>query len=165
MRGNKAHPRSSSLGEPAAKTGSCISFAMTLFADLMLAAQETARSLSQLLAPDGPNRGDSRRKMWLRYYEHADQPRVPLPAAITPKTVLLLYTFVKTIRIQGVASLPNGTRLLLSANCLPFLKPGGFASPRFSLSPFMVLEQGQWYRLVTTAFLHVDVDHAGQRKC
>lgn len=138
---------------------------MNLFADLMLGAQENARSLSRILAPDGPNKGDSRRKMWLRHYEHADQPRVPLPMAITPNTVLLLYMFVKTIRIQGVASLPNGTRLLLAANCLPFLKPGGFPSPRFSLSPFMVVEQRQWYRLVTTAFLHVDIDHAGQWEC
>lgn len=138
---------------------------MNLFADLMLGAQESARSLSRILAPDGPNKGDSRRKTWLRHYEHADQPRVPLPMAITPNTVLLLYMFVKTIRIQGVASLPNGTRLLLAANCLPFLKPGGFPSPRFSLSPFMVVEQRQWYRLVTTAFLHVDIDHAGQWEC
>lgn len=137
---------------------------MILFADLMLAAQENARSLSRIFAPDGLNRGDSRRKMWLRHYEHAERPRVPLPMEITPNTLLLLYMFVRTIRMQGVGngSLPNGTRLLLAANCLPFLKPGGFSSPRFSLSPFMVVEQRQWYRLVTTAFLHVDIDHAGQ---
>ena len=140
---------------------------MSFFADLVLGAQENARSLVRTLASDGPNRGDSRRKMWLRHYEYADRPRVPLPVEITPNTLLLLYMFVKTIRTQqGVASLPNlnGTRLLLAANCLPFLKPGGFPSPKFSLSPFMVVEQRQWYRLVTTAFLHVDIDHAGQWK-
>ena len=135
---------------------------MSLLDILILRAQDTARSLSRVLAPDGCNSGDSRRDMWLRHYEHADKPRVPMPVAITPNTLLLTYMFVKTIRAQGVTSVPNGTRLLLAANCLPFLKPGGFPSPKFSLSPFMVVEQRQWYRLITTAFLHVDVDHAGQ---
>ena len=139
-----------------------IAFSMTLLADLMLGAQENARSLSRILAPDFLNRGDSQRKMWLRHYEHAHWPRVPKPVAITPNTLLLLYMFVKAINVQGVGSLPNGTRLLLAANCLPFLKPGGLPSPRFSLSPFMVVEQRQWYRLITTAFLHVDIDHTGQ---
>ena len=134
---------------------------MAYFADMMLGVQESARSLGRILAPDVRDSRDSPRKIWLRYYEHADQPRLPMPVAVTPNTLLLLYMFVKTVTTQGVTGLPSGTKLLLAANCLPFLKPGGFPSPQFSLSPFMVVEQRQWYRLVTTAFLHVDIDHAG----
>ncbi|KAL3141083.1 hypothetical protein ABBQ38_003439 [Trebouxia sp. C0009 RCD-2024] len=138
---------------------------MALFADMISEVQEHARSLRRFLAPavqeNTPGYGrDYRRKLWLIHYEHADQPRYPESLTVTPNTLLLLYMFVKTVRVQGVTHLGSGTKTLLAAICLPFLKPGGFPSPKFGLCPAVVWEQRQWYRLLTTAFLHVDIDHA-----
>lgn len=170
------------LGVPVPRTQACnlhegsyalarhnLSSLMALFADLISEVQDHARSLQLFLAPavqqSTPGYGtDYRRKTWLRHYEHADQPRYPTPMAVTPNTVLLLYMFVKTVRVQGLTNLASGTKVLLAASCLPFLKPGGFPSPKFGLSPFMVWEHRQWYRLLTTAFLHVDIDHARELK-
>lgn len=142
---------------------------MALFADMISEVQEHARSLRRFLAPavqeNTPGYGrDYRRKLWLIHYEHADQPRYPESLTVTPNTLLLLYMFVKTVRVQGVTHLGSGTKTLLAAICLPFLKPGGFPSPKFGLCPAVVWEQRQWYRLLTTAFLHVDIDHACEHK-
>ncbi|DBA96327.1 TPA: hypothetical protein ACH3X3_002504 [Trebouxia sp. C0006] len=96
----------------------------------------------------------------LRHYRQADQPRVPAPAKVTPNSIVLLLMLFKVIKsIEGITGLPAGTKLLLAANCLPFLKPDGFALPTFGLSPFMVWEHRQFYRLLTAGFLHADFNH------
>ena len=137
---------------------------MPLINDMLLELQENAKVLQRFVAPaahDSRHGRDYRRKVWLEHYKHATQPRVPVATKVTPNTVLLLYMLGDTIRIQGVTGLPSGTKLLLAANCLPFFNFGGFSLPKFGLSPFMVWEHHQWYRLMTTGVLHVDFDHAG----
>ena len=137
---------------------------MPLINDLLLEFRENAKVLQRFVSPAAHNSRhgrDHRRKNWLEHYQHATQPRVPVAMQVTPNTLLLLHMLGDTIRTQGVIGLPSGTKLLLAANCLPFFKPGGFSLPTFGLSPFMVWEHHQWYRLVTTGVLHVDFDHAG----
>ena len=72
----------------------------------------------------------------------------------------MLFKVIKSV--EGITGLPAGTKLLLAANCLPFLKPDGFSLPTFGLSPFMVWEHRQFYRLLTAGFLHADFDHMGE---
>ena len=143
---------------------------MSFFYGSLSDISEYARSLQQAIAPtarDG-NSGhsrDYRRQLWLAHYRYADRPRVPMSTNVTANTALLLYMFGSAFKVQAQAGLPTGTKLLLAANFLPFLKPAGFSLPKYGLSSFMVKEHRQWYRLITAGLLHVDLDHAGQYCC
>ncbi len=141
---------------------------MGILTDLLLGFQENERAVRRTLPffrSDGKPRHNSAtfRDAMLRHYRQADQPRVPAPAKVTPNSIVLLLMLFKVIKsVEGITGLPAGTKLLLAANCLPFLKPDGFALPTFGLSPFMVWEHQQFYRLLTAGFLHADFNHMGE---
>ncbi|DBB01243.1 TPA: hypothetical protein ACH3X1_001113 [Trebouxia sp. C0004] len=138
---------------------------MGVLTDLLLGFQGNERAARRTLPffrSDGMPRYKSLtfREAMLRHYQQADQPRVPAPANVTPNSIVLLLMLFKVIKsVEGITGLPAGTKLLLAANCLPFLKPNGFSLPTFGLSPFMVWEQRQFYRVLTAGFLHADFDH------
>lgn len=140
---------------------------MNILTDLLLSFQQEARTVQRALpffkADDKPRHSSVLfREAMLRHYQQAAQPRVPGPLLWTPNSVLLVFMLLKVTRsVEGLTGMPTGTKLLLAANCLPFLKPGGFSLPAFGLSPFMVWEHRQFYRLLTAGFLHADFDHMG----
>ena len=102
------------------------------------------------------------REALLKHYQQADQPRVPAPVNLTTNSFLLLLMLWKVLRgIEEARHVPIGTIVMVAANCVPFLKPGGFSLPAFGLSPFMVWEHRQYHRVVTSAFLHADFNHMG----
>ncbi len=138
-----------------------------MLTDLFLGFQERAKAAQRALIfhrtdDKPPHSSVSLREAILRHYQQADQPRVPASVHLTQNSFLLLFMLWKVVRgIEGITGLPTGTKLLVAANCLPFLKPGGFSLPAFGLSPFMVWEHKQYYRLVTTGLLHANFDHMG----
>lgn len=138
---------------------------MDMLTDIFLGFQEHAKAVQRSLPyyradHEPPHSSAALREAILRHYQNHDQPRVPAPLHLTQNSVLLLYMLWKVVRgIDGITGLPPGTKLLLAANCLPFLKPGGFSLPTFGLSPFMVWEHRQYYRLLTTGLLHANFDH------
>lgn len=140
---------------------------MDMLTDIFLGFQEHAKAVQRSLPyyradHEPPHSSAALREAILRHYQNHDQPRVPAPLHLTQNSVLLLYMLWKVVRgIDGITGLPPGTKLLLAANCLPFLKPGGFSLPTFGLSPFMVWEHRQYYRLLTTGLLHANFDHMG----
>ena len=150
------------------KRKASLAITMAFIANILLDFQENAAALRHFIgssARDGKSdhSKDYARKRWLEYYQHAVQPRVPAGITeLTPNTIMLLCVLANPTRIQGVTRLPHGTKLLLAATFLPFLKPGGFSLPKLGLSPFMVCEHRQWYRMLTAGFHHVDIEHAGQ---
>ncbi len=94
-------------------------------------------------------------------YRQDGRPRIPASPQPTGESALLLSKLWLSLenRAGGLVGIPKGTKLLLAANCLPFLNRNGFSLPVFGQQPFMTWEHKQFYRLVTSIFLHSDLKH------
>ena len=96
------------------------------------------------------------RKLALLHHQADD---CPGPVNVTKHTDLLWYGIQVLAAVQRAGSTPYCTTALLAASFQPYLKPGGHSARAFGLSPFMVWEERQHYRLFTSAFVHSNLAH------
>ncbi len=130
--------------------------------ELILVLWAAVKGVQQFVnTADGTAQPHFDRRELLRQYQEGTQPTVPRTPQPTQESALLVLQLWLSIEngLGGISEIPNGTKLLLAANCLPFLNDTGFSLPIFGHQPFMIWEHKQLYRLVTSTFLHSDLKH------
>ncbi|KAF8057102.1 RBL14 [Scenedesmus sp. PABB004] len=100
---------------------------------------------------------------WSRRSLSADT-RVPLPVEWDSRALVAALELARVLRDHARASdggvaLPPVTAAACVAELLVFFKPGGVPLRDVSLSPYAVIDKGQWYRLGSAALVHVDATH------
>lgn len=130
--------------------------------ELILVLWAAIKGVQQFVnTADGTAQQHFDRRQLVRQYQEGTQPKVPTTPQPTQGSALLVLQLWLSIEnsLGGIPEIPNGTKLLLAANCLPFLNRTGFSLPIFGHQPFMIWEHKQLYRLVTSTFLHSDLKH------
>ncbi|DBA66188.1 TPA: hypothetical protein ACH3X2_002573 [Trebouxia sp. C0005] len=130
--------------------------------ELILVLWAAIKGVQQFVnTADGAAQQHFDRRELLRQYQEGTQPKVPTTPQPTQESALLVLKLWLSIEngLGGIPEIPNGTKLLMAANCLPFLNRTGFSLPLFGHQPFMIWEHQQLYRLVTSTFLHSDLKH------
>lgn len=133
------------------------------FTSSLLSAPNTSRVVQK--AQDHYDRGQA----YLRWsgpvvvYPH----RVPHAPALDQRMLVSALSLAKVLHDQ--ATQHNGsleflaqrpvTVALVAVNLGSFLKPGGVLLRDVCLSPYCVVERGEWHRLIIPAFVHLDLTH------
>ena len=142
---------------------------MGFLGDMVRGLEEGAHSISHAVSrlqssqdhgEQSVYRSSALRKRVLADHHGLRHTRVPDPFHFSQHTALLSFLTLRTVLdAGGLKRLGKGTQILVAATCLPFCIPGGLSLQTNGLSPFMVLEHRQLRRLISSIFLHQDLDH------
>lgn len=91
--------------------------------------------------------------------------RLPQPTQMSPLLFLSAALFAQSFneyvrnRADRNGRFPRGTLLIILANTVVFLKPGGVSSAAVCLAPSRIIERREFSRLVKSPFVHLDLPH------
>eukprot|EP00210_Caulerpa_lentillifera_P002364 g2268.t1 len=84
--------------------------------------------------------------------------RVPYPVTPSPQLFTSLGLLLTTLRECGF-HVPEGTLTVSMIQFIVFLEPEGVSLAKVGLHPRHVIKRKEYYRLITSAFTHLDAPH------